>query len=73
LQEQADDLQAKAIEAEAKAHRLRQQRRAILQKMKAMGDREETNIEASEAEEEEWSQASFGSLDWRYPMQTGSG
>jgi hypothetical protein len=51
LQKQSEDLQAKAIEAEAKAHRLRKQRRVLLKKMKALGDREEKNIEEMEADE----------------------
>jgi hypothetical protein len=44
-------LQAEALKAETKAHRLRKQRRALLKKLKALGDREEQNIEEMEADE----------------------
>lgn len=51
LLKQSEQLQAKALEAEAKAHRLRKQRRAILKKVRALGDQEEKNIEEMEADE----------------------
>jgi hypothetical protein len=51
LQKQSDQLQAAALEAEAKAHRLRKQRRTLLKKLKALEDREERNIEEMEVDE----------------------
>jgi hypothetical protein len=45
LLKQSDDLKEKVLEAEAKALRLRKQRRVILKKVRALGAREESNIE----------------------------
>jgi hypothetical protein len=44
LLKQSDDLKEKVLEAEAKALRLRKQRRVILKKVRALGAREESNI-----------------------------
>jgi hypothetical protein len=46
-----EKLQAEAFEAEAKAHRLRKQRRTLLKRMRELGAREERNIEDLEVEE----------------------
>jgi hypothetical protein len=45
LLKQSDDLKEKMLKAEAKALRLRKQRRVILKKVRALGAREESNIE----------------------------
>jgi hypothetical protein len=45
LLKQSDDLKEKMLEAKAKALRLRKQRRVILKKVRALGAREESNIE----------------------------
>ena len=47
----AEKMQAEALEAEAKAHRLRKQRRALLKKMRELGAREERKIEELEVDE----------------------
>jgi hypothetical protein len=44
LLKQSDDLKEKVLEAEAKALRLRKQRRVILKKVRALGTHEESNI-----------------------------
>jgi hypothetical protein len=51
LLKQSDDLKEKVLEAEAKALRLRKQRRVILKKVRALGAREESNIEGLEMDE----------------------
>jgi cobalamin biosynthesis Mg chelatase CobN len=47
----SEELKDKVLEAEIKAQRLRKQRRAILKRVKALGAREEANIEEMEADE----------------------
>jgi hypothetical protein len=51
LLKQSDDLKEKVLEAEVKALRLRKQRRVILKKVRALGAREENNIEGLEMNE----------------------
>jgi hypothetical protein len=46
-----EKLQAEALEAEAKAYRLRKQRRMLLKKMRELGARKEKNIENLEINE----------------------
>jgi hypothetical protein len=46
-----EKLQAEALEAEAKAHRLRKQRRTLLKKMRELGARKERNIKNLEIDE----------------------
>jgi uncharacterized protein YlxW (UPF0749 family) len=46
-----EKLQAEALEAEAKAHRLRKQRRTLLKKIRELGAREERNIEKLKMDE----------------------
>lgn len=49
--QKAEKLQTEALEAEAKAHRLRKQRRSLLKKARELGAREEKNIEELEVDE----------------------
>jgi hypothetical protein len=51
LLKQSDELKEKVLKAEAKALRLRKQRRVILKKVRALGTREESNIEGLEMDE----------------------
>jgi len=46
-----EKLQAEALEAEAKAYRLRKQRRILLKKIRELGAREERNIEKLKIDE----------------------
>jgi hypothetical protein len=51
LLKQSDDLKEKMLKAEAKALRLRKQRRVILKKVRALGARKESNIEGLKIDE----------------------
>jgi hypothetical protein len=51
LSKQSEKLQTEALEAEAKAVRLRRQRRLVLKKIKELDARERTNIEELEVDE----------------------
>jgi hypothetical protein len=51
LAKHSERLQTEALEAEAKASRLRKQRRLVLKKMKELDARERTNIEELETDE----------------------
>jgi hypothetical protein len=46
-----EKLQAEALKAEAKAHRLRKQRRTLLKKIRELGARKERNIEKLKVDE----------------------